>query len=267
MNSTRQTTLTTKSDVIVATFLVTCNLALFLLPVPIASVAVTTNLDPFYYICEQYLLPCPYDRARLEVIVAFSVRLFLTTVTVVEFGRIGGEVLSTYFVPILVLLSILRNLADVPSNFAYSTYIKLVLAFAHAKTIINSSAGGMVFGGQLFTIALAWLVLTCEEILPPFLYYVSGLMTILALLGAIEFMTILSKIPSLSESFLKSKRNEFFTTSRFRPNYVRFRLWEGQRRLLTNCMGFFPLTESIVGVYFGNFIDNLVNAVVLFNPR
>lgn len=105
----------------------------FFMPFLIAASAIWNNIDPFYFVLEEYILPEAYNRTTMVTVTTIIIRLSLSTLCTLEFGRFAAIMICVLAVVVLCVLSVLNKIFLVSSRTAYRTYIEVQVAFAHGK--------------------------------------------------------------------------------------------------------------------------------------
>jgi len=143
-------------------------------PFVLALVFIYSQLDPFYYIFEFYILPNSYYRSLLTVIVALITRYILTLLCVVEYFRIGLYSILVMFSVGLATMSFIRQLScmDETSGWKYYSdksfpfYLSLRVAFTVAWEKLGTVTFFLVLLGHIGTVVALWVVFKCWKIIP-----------------------------------------------------------------------------------------------------
>lgn len=224
----------------IGSFLFIFETAAILLPVPFAVICVFGNLDPFYFITEQFVFSCPYNRPGFLMLASFTGRLFLTLIWLVEFGRFAGEVVVFFVAALLILTSILNNIFRVKYSHSNAAYTMLTVPVVNAETFLIYSVGEILFLWHFLVVALSWLVVTCYGFLPEFAFYALLLMMLIVISGLWICLSLLSKMPILSEAFIQNNLLLYYKPCTQRKSHVAYKSWKPQPKFshisLTFCL-------------------------------
>lgn len=225
---------------------------------------VWNNLDPFYFVLEEYILPEAYNRSATVTVITIIVRLILCTLCGLEFGRFAAATFCVLVATLLCSLSIINKIFVVSARTAYRNYIVVQVAFAHARIFVNLGVGAIVFVGHIIIVGLAWLAIDCFSLLPVDIYVAIILWIVVVFPGYILMLTYIARIPVLSKIFLQTKMNTVYNTALPNRRDLLYKQFRAQRTVEVDCMSFFPLYENLVPVTLDHLSSDIVDAIVLF---
>lgn len=236
-------------------------------PLPFVFVAVATNLDPFYYVIEQNFMPHPYYRTTGMIMLIPLLRLFLGYFCVVEFLRFGTIGVFIIVVIVFVIVSISKKLTHVFYEECLFLYVQLRLVLASIKYLIDVTAKGLIFGSQLATILVLWIVLKCYNFLSVYIYVGICLLAAYLIILASLLLPAAAKVRTETKALIRKKRNLHYCSRGHKTKKLYyFNLWKSQESTYITCGSFFIIEKGVTMTYLRELIDNLVNAVLLIDP-
>lgn len=238
------------------------------LPPLVVLVGIATGLDPFYFIIEDLILPHPYYRSLAMIVMAPCIRFILGYLCVIEFARFATIVVTIIVVTVFVILSIAKKLRCVFYQECYLLYLQLRLILGAVQLVTRVLVFGLVFGSQFATVLLLWLVFKCYGYISIYIYSVAVLLAVYFISLVSLLLPTIAKVRSESRGLIRSKLNLHFSTNPQRKRkYYYYSLWRSQQSVYLSCGNFFVLQKGVTMTYLKELINNLVNAVILIDPK
>lgn len=232
-------------------------------------VGIATDMDPFYFVFEQLILPTPYYRSLAVIVAAPLARFLMGLIATLECIRFGSALLISLIVTVFTALSIIEKLKSIHHGKSFSLYVQLRLVCSAVEPFTSSLSFAAIFGSQYFIVLLLWLVFKCYTYMPTYIYYADLLLAISVIIIVTLVLPTLSKIESRSGAFVQASCNGRFlgkSKPKFRRKCYSYWLWTAQKNVYLSCGCFFKLEGNVTMTYFRELINNLVNAVILIEP-
>lgn len=238
-----------------------------IIPLPFVIVAIITNLDPFYFIFEQHLMPHPYYRSIEMIVLVPLVRLFLGYFCVIEFLRFGTMGVFIVVIVVFVIVSISKKLAHVFYEECLLLYVQLRLVLASVKHLTDVMVRALVFGSQIATILVLWIIFKCYAFLSVYIYVGICLLAAYLIILASLLLPAAAKVRTETKVLIGNKRNLHYCSSGHNARkYYYYNLWKSQESTYFKCGSFFIVQKGVTMTYLREMINNLVNAVLLIDP-
>lgn len=241
----------------------------FVPPIPILLVFL--NLDPFHLIyCVLFNKSHILSESHIFYIIKILACLFFT----IPYLYIVAKILfiSVYF--IALLLSHIRNycytLLMVDHRFGHRQLLKCFLYLLIFTRIVDKTISNMMLYfiscGQLLLTILAWMVINCEHILPPFILAGCGICFVGGLLLSLFIFKEAAYVQVLSSNLLRKKRAQFFGFNRLKRKYYLMARWREFKEIKIDFGSCCVIDKNAITLYFQVLTSNLTNLVLLIIP-
>lgn len=237
-------------------------------PIPVTIIGVATQLDPFYFIFEQLLLPHPYYRSIQLIVLIPLIRIFIGYFCVVEFLRFSTFAVFGVVIGVFAVYSISEKLTHVFYDKSFMLFNQLRIGLAVTENLTNFFAAVFIFGFQFATILVLWVLFNCYHLLSIFIYIIGCcLVGYLILLIAMVLPTI-TQIHTQTKNLIKTKLKLYFSVGRkYSQKYYYYTLWKSQRIVYLSCYNFFIIQKEVTMLYWKELIANLADAILLISPE
>lgn len=236
---------------------------------PIAIlIMLVTHLDPFYYVFEE-LLPHPFYRNMELIVGIYLTRVLLGAICVYDFCRFLLTFLFVFMLFLSGMIRILNEMKQVQGTRCLKFYLNLRITLRPIRHVIGIMVGGVVPWAHFGTAALLWISIRCWEFISP---YVAFLLLIFPVfLSAITILVLfpeVTKLGSESESLIRQNMNLYHSRrhNRVDDRYFLYLSCKSHRAMALPCGFCFTLGKGFTMQYSQVMVDNVVNAVLLFDP-
>lgn len=236
------------------------------LPAFFVLIAVSTNLDPFYFIAEDYL-PHPYYRSLEMILIVPIIRFILGFVCVIEFLRFALIMVFILILATYVVISVSKLLQKMSQEVCLLFYTQLRTILALVSYHLDLFAGALIFVGQFVTILALWMILKLFGYLSVYIFACICLVAAYIILMSALLLRATSAITASTQALLQAKLDRNYVSSRCKEEkYYHFVIWRSQQSICIRAGPFFPLDREVIMAYMHHLIDNLVNVVLLIDP-
>lgn len=251
---------------VLGAFLLTCILAGGVAPFFSLSF-VYTCLDSFYYVLEE-ILPHPYDRSVLVIVVSACVRFLLFLVCCCEFCRFSLYLLFLFAIIALSALSTVNMLLWLPGNGCLRFYVQLRIILDSIYFILRAWVGILTVVAHFTTVFSLWLFIRSRKYIPLLVSTTSIVAGVVLVIYATIIFSASGKGRTIAEAIIRKKMIAYFSrrASKLNKRYYCYSLWKAQIPVGVPCGSFFVVQRSFAMAYLRELATNLVNAVLLIKP-
>lgn len=238
-----------------------------IMPPAILTILIT-QLDPFYYVFEE-ILPRPLYRSVGLTVGVWITRLILASICVYDFLRFLIIFLGVFMLFLSGIIRFLNELKSVRGTACLKYYLSLRITLCPTRQFIGRMVGGVVPWAHFGTVALLWMSIQCWNFISP---YVACFGATLAILVVVITIVVLfpevTKLGSVSERLIQRNLNFYYSRryNRVDQRYYLYSSWKSQEAIAIPCGYCFTLGKGFIMQYSNVLVNNLVNAVLVFNP-
>ncbi len=239
-----------------------------IVPLPFVLISFATQLDSFYFVFEQLLLPHPYYRSTKLVVLVNLTRITLMFFCTVEFLRFAAFTAIGVMILVFAIVSISQKLVYVFDEKCLLLFVQLRLILAVIQNLSSLFTGVAIFGSQFVLSVLLWVAFKCYNILSIYLYIVACCLAGFLITFISLMLPAISTLHTETVKLIKRKRTLFHCISqKGSRKYYYYSLWKSHQSLYFRCSTFFIVNRKATALYSKELINNLLNAVLLIDPK
>lgn len=163
------------------------------------------GLEPFYFVFEEFL-PSAYNRPNWILLMAFSVRFWMTWLIGLESLRIIGLFFGALFAGAHFFGFGTKMLSVIPDEEGECKwmFLQMRILFAHVEEVMSLLLMGLMVINQLSVVAFSWFVIKCRAYFSSFLLFTLCLIDLVVVSGTLFLLTAAGNIGAETESVMKA---------------------------------------------------------------
>ncbi|CAL8125625.1 unnamed protein product [Orchesella dallaii] len=234
---------------------------------PIATLAIIENIEPFGNVLECFILPSAYHRTMPTILAVFLLRLIMAWIATIETARSSTFLLLVFHAVTQIYLKLLQQL----KRHSIQKRRRILKCYVILQTIhIDAEPCGNVLialvmccGIGLYTISV-WMTINCWERVPIFVYVFAFSFSLVIPFLIMALMPFAVRIHENSTAIIKSWKTESaakWYSNSYDRRWVGMRI-KAARRITFSCGIHFHLKHSTKITYLQATIDQAIDALI-----
>lgn len=234
------------------------------LPPILGVFATLAQMEPFFYILEEYL-PSVYDRSNLVIVASWITRYILSLICLVDFLRFGTVMIMVVVLQTFLFISVAKSCQQLESITSLRFYTKLRLLYMNVVEVCNIKVCALMLFGQTFIVAGLWILIQCWEFISTVILFSLALITMYAVAFSALLIPAAADIQTQTDLLISRKVELYYGSARKSRGYDNFVRWRAQQCIYVFCGPFFVMRKGVTMTYFYSLVDNLITFVLLFD--